>query len=509
MKDWAHFYRQQGLSIIPVKGKHPLVKWKEFQEIKPNEQEIEKWWTEWPEADIGCITGSITGRLILDIDGSEGVKGLSGMFIPPTPAVRTRRGVQYHFRFPFTEAKTTVSGLIPEVDLRGEGGYVKLPPSTCSDGTRYEWIGDMNQPLAECPKWLLNLLNTPTPSSSTIDTSPKQESWLVETLSGVSEGGRHQALCSLFGYYANTMPLEAAAVHIREWNKRNVPPYTEAELEEQITNWVNGFKNGEYSAAFKERPQRMLEIMSASNLVKNYSKPPRYLVPGLIPMASRTILSGWQGRGKSFCMTDLVIEVARKKGQGKWFGEFPVERGPVIYIDNENGANLVSYRVSQLLGPKGLKTEDLDLHFVIGHHWKMTSEADYLWLREQVKQIRPVLIVMDSLASCHNLQENESKDMRLFFDDLIAPFCEEFDCGFLCIDHEKKDTVGLESTGGKRLRGSSAKGDAVDTILSLNEKNGVVFLEHAKSRFGRKHQPFSIGIQDVVGGLVVKNLGVM
>jgi hypothetical protein len=116
-------------------------------------------------------------------------------------------------------------------------------------------------------------------------------------------------------------------------------------------------------------------------------------------------------------------------------------------------------------------------------------------------------VVVDSLASAHNLDENESKSMRVLFDDIIAPFCEEFNCGFLAIDHERKDVMGQESSGGKRLRGSGAKGDAVDTLICLNERDGVVFFEQSKNRYGRREKPFSIVMEEVSNGLIIRHGG--
>lgn len=497
---WALYYQNLGLSLIPLKGKIPLIPWKEFQTRRANEKEIKEWWEKYPNGNIGILTGPITGRLILDIDGEAGQRSIKPFSIPVTQTVRTRRGYQIHFKWVGDVGyKTTVAGILPGVDVRGDGGIGILPPSFCSDGTRYEWINDTTKPLAEPPQWLLDLLNKPIEKDVPIG---PQESWLKDIVGGVGVGRQHDSLIRLAGYYFNSFPPDVAILHLREWNTKNTPPMEEKDFENQLKDLKQRFLSGEYQTLYKE--PRKLELLSSSNLVKNFSKPPEWLVPGLIPKNTRTIFSGWQGRGKSFATTDLVIEVSRKSGVGFWLDEFPVMKGPVIYIDNENGKNLVAYRMEQLLKPKGLKAEDLNLHWIIGQHIKITSERDLHWLREQVKQVKPVLIVLDSLASAHNLDENSSKDMRILFDDMLAPFCEEFQCGVLAIDHEAKGSPGVDLAGGKRLRGSGAKGDAVDTLLALNETNGMTFVECAKSRYSRRHAPFIISIDPCSEGVVVR-----
>lgn len=498
--DWALYYQKIGLSIIPVKEKIPLIAWKEFQTRKANEEEIRNWWKQFPEADIGMVTGSITNRLVLDIDGESAYRDVEKLGIPITAQVRTKRGVQFHFQFPgvLSEQKTTLAGLLPSVDVRGEGGYTKLPPSSFSDKSgRYEWVNQ--DKVADCPDWLIKLLNKPKEENF----QSKESDWIAETLNNLKDGTKHDDLVAILGRlrHDNYTPQTAFAF---------ISPYFKdmGVSDEDIWERIDSVWGLYPSKEEKPVESRSLALLDSGTLVKNYSRPPSYLVPGLIPKATRTIFSGWQGRGKSFSTTDLVIEISRKKGDGKWLGEFPVSKGPVIYVDNENGKNLVSYRLDQLLKPKGIRATDLDLHWVLEQHFKMTTPKDYQWLMEQVETIKPVLVVIDSLASAHNMDEDASKDMRILFDDMFAPFCEKYNCGILVIDHENKGTPGVALSAGKRRRGSGAKTDAADQGIALNEKDGIVFIEQDKARYARRHAPFAIEIDSSPGyGASVKFKG--
>lgn len=256
MLDWALLYASQGLSVIPVRGKTPLVLWKEFQERRATEDEIRNWWAQFPDADVALVTGPISNRFVLDSDGPIGQLNIDTRKIRPTACVRTRRGRQYHFNFPVAfSAKTTVAAVFEEIDTRGVGGIVLLPPSLCSDGTRYEWIGDMNTPLAEPPQWLLDKLSEKPNLENTSGLSSTKEPWLEELLQGVGDGLRHQSLIKLGGYYFNHFPPEVALIHLREWNKKNSPPIDDFEFEEQLTDLKNRFANGEYKANYVEEKE--------------------------------------------------------------------------------------------------------------------------------------------------------------------------------------------------------------------------------------------------------------
>ena len=507
MLEWVLYYYDLGLSIIPVKDKLPLVRWKEFQTIRASKDQLIEWWDQWPDADIGCVTGPITDRLVLDIDGPEGAESIKGLEIPKTPSVRTRRGVQHHFAWPSIDIeKTTLAGIFKGVDARGTGGYVKLPPSKCTDGTLYEWLpglGIHEVSLAIAPKWLTDKLTEKKPQ---LTTEKNEEHWLSDTLEGVGLGERHEALLKVSGYYFNCMHPDVALQHIREWNKKNNPPIPDNELDEQLKDLQERFKKGEYDSAYLLEA-KSFKLITAEEVITNYSNKIDYLVEGLIPVGTSVIFGGWQGLGKSFVATDLVIEISRKKGSGKWLDSFSTKHGPVIYIDNEMGGNLTSYRLKQLLAPKGLIPSDLDLHYSVRNRVKLTAEKQYSKLIKEIAQIRPLLVVVDSFASCHTLDENQSRDMRHFFDDLIAPVCDQYKCAMMLIDHEGKGIAGVHQYGSKRLRGSGAKGDAADQIISLDWQDGQLLFEHSKARYQRRHDPFLIEITDVPNGIKVINAG--
>src|SRR4051812_30946262 len=52
-------------------GKHPRIKaWP--REATTSPERIQEWWTRWPRANIGVVTGSRSGIVVLDVDTDPG-----------------------------------------------------------------------------------------------------------------------------------------------------------------------------------------------------------------------------------------------------------------------------------------------------------------------------------------------------------------------------------------------------------------------------------------------------
>lgn len=136
-------YRERGYSVIPVKkNKKPFISWEEFQKRLSTSEEIKGWWRKWPSANVGIVTGKVSGICVIDIDEPEGFEAIQE-YIPDSleiPAARTPKGGQHlYFRAP-DPCPGNNAKLIPGCDFRGEGGYIIAPPSTNAGGKPYEWL---------------------------------------------------------------------------------------------------------------------------------------------------------------------------------------------------------------------------------------------------------------------------------------------------------------------------------------------------------------------------------
>ena len=141
-------------------GKRPLT-YNGFWDASADPRRVESWWRRWPEANLGVPTGERSGLLVLDVDpASGGPESLAALERGRGPLPRTTRsrtgggGTHVFFRYPASEEVRNSAGRLgPGLDVRGEGGYVVVPPSRTRGA--YGWVD--RSPLAEAA-WLLERL---------------------------------------------------------------------------------------------------------------------------------------------------------------------------------------------------------------------------------------------------------------------------------------------------------------------------------------------------------------
>jgi putative DNA primase/helicase len=175
--DAALGYAARGWSVFPCaaggkNSKRPLVKGKRKGEgglklATTNAAQIREWWSNWPGALIGVPTGENVGAFVIDCDPRNGesadqvlrrLQHFAGDKLPPGPVSQTQSGgLHLWFRYPEDAAVKNRAGLVEHVDVRGEGGYVIVPPSTMASGKTYVWEQSPGvEDLPECPPSLLD-----------------------------------------------------------------------------------------------------------------------------------------------------------------------------------------------------------------------------------------------------------------------------------------------------------------------------------------------------------------
>ncbi|MEL6189629.1 MAG: bifunctional DNA primase/polymerase [Myxococcota bacterium] len=132
----AKAYARLGHVVFPVRGrdKRPLVRW--GTQATDDRRVLDGWWSQWPDAMIGLPTGERNGVLVLDVDcrrGGCGLTALRGLGFDPvasTPLCVQTPSEGFHFYFRYDHPLRNSSGVIaPNVDVRGDGGFVVVPPS--------------------------------------------------------------------------------------------------------------------------------------------------------------------------------------------------------------------------------------------------------------------------------------------------------------------------------------------------------------------------------------------
>jgi len=190
LADEALWILREGFPVFPVdRAKKPLVKWEPYQQRLPTEDQLKRWWQKWPEANIGMATGRVSRLAVVDCDSEEATRRFVETFPEAHDTCMAQTGRGTHFYFGFEEGVRNSSGLLgPEIDVRGEGGFVILPPSIHANGKVYEWI-IYSDPLP-LPRRLREVL---TCHSSGGDRSQS------EHVERIQEGQRNDTLTSLGG----------------------------------------------------------------------------------------------------------------------------------------------------------------------------------------------------------------------------------------------------------------------------------------------------------------------
>jgi len=135
-----------GLYVFPAEpgGKRPLIRnWPMMATV--DQGQIRAWWARWPDANIAVICGKKSGIFVIDIDGEKGKESLKLLEseyeqLPSTRESRTGSGGRHlFFKYPNDREVRNKQSFMPGIDVRGEGGYVIVPPSILKPGQFYSW----------------------------------------------------------------------------------------------------------------------------------------------------------------------------------------------------------------------------------------------------------------------------------------------------------------------------------------------------------------------------------
>jgi hypothetical protein len=134
----------RGWSVIPLwfRGKTPSIKsWAEYQQRCPTFEELEAWFGPPVPRNIGIVTGSVSGLVVVDLDSPEAVDWAAENMPPCEMRVRTAKGLHLYYSCRDVRVRNKVrvrhGGRVLDIDIRGEGGYVVGPGSVHESGHLY------------------------------------------------------------------------------------------------------------------------------------------------------------------------------------------------------------------------------------------------------------------------------------------------------------------------------------------------------------------------------------
>lgn len=163
-----------------------------FHDATLDPEQVTRWWTQWPSANIGIVPPA--SYLVLDVDPLHGGSLDQLGDLPPTWAARTGSG-GYHLWY---KASGQLRGRVRGtrgIDVKGNRtGYLVAAPSIHPSGNRYRWI--TSYPIALLPAHLRDRVLAPTVTRvvSAHRTADSDGSGLVRTVREAQPGQRNSLL---------------------------------------------------------------------------------------------------------------------------------------------------------------------------------------------------------------------------------------------------------------------------------------------------------------------------
>lgn len=135
-----------------------------------------------PGGMLALRTGAPSGTVVVDVDPDHGGR-IDPDRMPRTACVATGSGGWHlYYRHPGTPVLCSQGRLAQGVDVRGDGGYVVLPPSIHPATKRpYRWVG--SHPVVEMPPALLDACQ---PAPALTVTAPTSPSLVLRGAGGIS-----------------------------------------------------------------------------------------------------------------------------------------------------------------------------------------------------------------------------------------------------------------------------------------------------------------------------------
>jgi AAA domain/RepB DNA-primase N-terminal domain len=315
-----------------------------------------------------------------------------------------------------------------------------------------------------------------------------------------------------------TIPEIVVIVRDTIWNKfQNRPEMLEYEAAKAIAN---------LSEEERERIEDEEIIPAAQNLhtlIKNL-KPTSWLVEGILAEKSPAIFAGGPKSHKSFCALDLAYSVATS---APLLNHFPVHHyGPVLYVQEEDGAQMVRQRAMSIWRTKQVPKlwYDEGEGTVKGGKYDVVPEinamirkgmdlSDTTWfdwldreLAEGYNKARPgshpyVMVIIDPLMMV--MGEVDGNNAGMLNTRILKPLkqlIEKYEVAIVLVHHFNKSKVEGDVRLGGQMLGSQALNAWWEDIL--------FFSYSTKSReltIGRESKHTAKGGEFMVNGIGVDN----
>lgn len=495
LKEYATRYVNNGWSVLPVRPeeKRPFMQnWLQFTKQRAGKEMVEGWFDNLSGAGVGVVTGKISNIIVLDIESScpEPIESLLKKY--PTELIARTGGGGYHLFYQYPQGTQKVANrvrIFEGADIRADGGFIVLPPTIHYSGNRYQWFKEGVPGVF--PMALLELRS---------ESKGQQERWITDSLHGVSEGGRNDSCARLAGYFFKKgLSEDIVEQLLLDWNEKNDPPMPLHEVRgtiksvgrNHVTDGVT-FTQVEFKDDIK--PPSSFDVLKMSDYIRGYGGDGvSWLVDQWLPNKSITFMISPPESYKTWILLDLAVSVATGL---PFLGAFEVRNtGPTMIIQQEDSHIGLTDRLALIVEQKMGISPNIE-----GKNWQIPIMPDlpiYIHpsrllrfdnkqvldeLEEQIKTIRPSVVMIDPLysaTSTENYMAKGAEDMMV-----LKTWRDKYGCSFVIAHHSKKNvdpdsTAREDSWGSQFLNAFLEAGWQIRRNPKLSP-NEVVVRRHSK-----------------------------
>ncbi len=277
LKDWALMYAGMGIAIVPLIPKSKLPAIRNWQnEATTNTDQIEHWWEQHPDYNIGMVTGEKSkGIVVLDLDehpedGRYGIECAQDWQIahgrfPDTWEAVTGSGGRHLFFRTFDNPRREQHLYHSSVDFQADGALIVLPPSIHPNGGEYYWdLSPEDTALSYIDDNVTDFIKMGMlERNNTNLATPERPSAPLEGIihEGCRTSSMHRLLSKLKAMGLPDEDIRAVVTHENE--RRCCPPLTSRELEKEVFPALRRYD--ENRAASYYRSFWMMDVLRSEN----------------------------------------------------------------------------------------------------------------------------------------------------------------------------------------------------------------------------------------------------
>lgn len=506
----------------------------------PSQDEMLSWFEDnWPYDvdrqkayqyfDIAAVTGSFSGIVVVDTDSKEAATQARLLGYTSPVVVQTKKGFHYYWNHdPATDIRNRVGNApskrgdwpaVPGLDLRGDGGIIRLPPSYNSDMVyQYTWVSDFDEILDD-PEyfWKPIARNTFLPKGSEqsskrktgargnvyyLDLSRVKENSdsVIEKIEGgmpVQPGSRNHTVTSIVGeLVAQRYPL--AEIETRVHEIMALPNWTDPLGEEEVARTIESIVARDKSqnpdkwdgdnyreivdVEVKEPSQTNYEtklqpLITGARLkeLREQIGDQKFLMYPALTLPSIMQIYGYSGHGKSLFTAHMLYAACI----GKDFGVFENRKKTrVLYLDFENSLNEILERMEAL---RQIHPNYDDSGFAVyspamkdGTVLTLDNERGFAEVVANAENHKAEVIVIDTYRTAFSgFSENDSHQWAIINNAILS--LRNLGYAVIGLHHANKVTSTQSSKGTVTTMGSEAGSTAQLNLLEVQMRITQIF----------------------------------